>query len=90
MYGAVDGDPASVLLRVRLQLLLGIDEHPALRHTPITVELLSPAGRPLQRTEDLPGFWRGTYAQVRAEMRGRYPKHAWPEQPWLKGHGGTR
>ncbi|MCO5316885.1 MAG: ATP-dependent helicase HrpB [Microthrixaceae bacterium] len=90
VYGAVDGDPASVLLRVRLQLLLGIDEHPALRHTPITVELLSPAGRPLQRTEDLPGFWRGTYAQVRAEMRGRYPKHAWPEQPWLKGHGGTR
>jgi ATP-dependent helicase HrpB len=46
------------------------------------VELLSPAARPVQRTSDLPGFWRGSYAAVRADLRGRYPKHAWPERPW--------
>lgn len=82
-YGAVDGDPGSVLLSVRLQELLGVDDHPSLgRGIPVTVELRSPAGRALQRTNDLAGFWRGSYAQVRAEMRGRYPKHPWPERPW--------
>lgn len=82
-YGGVDNDPASVLLSVRLQDLLGIDDHPHLdRDIPLTVELRSPAGRVLQRTDDLPGFWRGSYAQVRSEMRGRYPKHTWPQRPW--------
>lgn len=82
-YGGVDGDPGSVLLTVRLQDLLGVDDHPSVgRGIPITVELQSPAGRVLQRTNDLHAFWRGTYAQVRAEMRGRYPKHSWPERPW--------
>ena len=83
-YGEVDGQPGSVLLATRLQALLGVDEHPRIgpRHIPVAVELLSPAGRPVQRTMDLPGFWRGTYAQVRAEMRGRYPKHDWPQRPW--------
>jgi len=83
-YGAVDSDPASALLTCRLQDLIGVDEHPVVgtKRTPITVELLSPARRPLQRTRDLPGFWRGSYGQVRAEMRGRYPKHNWPERPW--------
>ncbi|MGI9577896.1 MAG: ATP-dependent helicase C-terminal domain-containing protein, partial [Microthrixaceae bacterium] len=83
-YGAVDGDPASVSLSCRLQYLLGVDDHPTIGHRriPVAVELLSPAGRPLQRTTDLPGFWRGSYAQVRAEMRGRYRKHNWPERPW--------
>jgi len=68
----------------RLQDLLGTDTHPTvgIERVPVTVELLSPAGRPLQRTSDLPGFWRGSYAAVRAEMRGRYPKHRWPERPW--------
>lgn len=82
-YGAVDGDPASVLLSTRLQRMLGIDVHPRVssREVPVVVELLSPADRPVQRTTDLPGFWRGSYAQVRREMRSRYRKHAWPEDP---------
>ena len=86
-YGTVDGDPSTVVLSARLQHLLGVDEHPTIgpHHTPVLVELLSPAGRPLQRTTDLPGFWRGTYSQVRAEMRGRYRKHDWPERPWERG-----
>ncbi|MEZ5267090.1 MAG: ATP-dependent helicase C-terminal domain-containing protein [Microthrixaceae bacterium] len=71
-YGTVDGDPSTVVLSARLQHLLGVDEHPTIgpHHTPVLVELLSPAGRPLQRTTDLPGFWRGTYSQVRRD--------AWP------------
>jgi ATP-dependent helicase HrpB len=81
-YGALGGDPASVTMSVRLRDLLGTDVHPTVAGVAVGVELLSPAGRPLQRTADLPGFWRGSYAQVRAEMRGRYPKHPWPERPW--------
>jgi ATP-dependent helicase HrpB len=82
-YGAVDGDAGSVLMSVRLQRLLGVDVQPAVSSldVPVTVELLSPADRPVQRTTDLPGFWRGSYAQVRAEMRSRYRRHEWPEHP---------
>ena len=50
---------------------------------PLTLELLSPAHRPIQTTRDLPGFWRGSWADVRADMRGRYPRHVWPENPLL-------
>ncbi|MES1159024.1 MAG: ATP-dependent helicase HrpB [Terricaulis silvestris] len=78
-YAAEDG-PA---LDVRLQELFGMSAHPSVANgrTPLSLRLLSPAGRPVQTTKDLPGFWRGSYAAVRAEMRGRYPKHPWPEDP---------
>ncbi len=70
-------------IAIRVQELFGLDRHPAIAggKIPLLVELLSPAQRPVQMTRDLPGFWRGSYAAVRAEMRGRYPKHPWPENP---------
>ncbi|MEZ5995943.1 MAG: ATP-dependent helicase HrpB [Hyphomonadaceae bacterium] len=74
------GGPA---LDVRLQEMFGQDKHPCIAsgRVPLTLRLLSPAQRPVQTTKDLPGFWRGSYAAVRSEMRGRYPKHPWPEDP---------
>jgi ATP-dependent helicase HrpB len=71
---------------VRLQDVFGLDVHPVMgpHRQPVTIELLSPANRPAQVTNDLPGFWRGSYAAVRSDLRGRYPKHAWPEQPWTE------
>ncbi len=77
---AAEGGPA---LDVRLQELFGQDRHPSIAggRVPLTLRLLSPAHRPVQTTQDLPGFWRGSYAAVRNEMRGRYPKHPWPENP---------
>ena len=70
-------------IAIRVQELFGLDRHPAIAggKVPLLIELLSPAHRPVQMTRDLPGFWRGSYAAVRAEMRGRYPKHPWPEDP---------
>ena len=70
-------------IAIRVQELFGLDSHPAIAggKIPLLVELLSPAHRPVQTTRDLPGFWRGSYAAVRAEMRGRYPKHPWPDDP---------
>ena len=70
-------------IAIRVQELFGLDRHPAIAggKIPLVVELLSPAQRPVQTTRDLLGFWRGSYAAVRAEMRGRYPKHPWPEDP---------
>jgi ATP-dependent helicase HrpB len=66
-----------------VQELFGLDRHPSIANgaVPLTLELLSPAQRPLQTTQDLPGFWRGSWMDVRAEMRGRYPRHHWPEDP---------
>ncbi|WP_163270480.1 ATP-dependent helicase HrpB [Chelativorans alearense] len=72
---------AEAVLAVRVQELFGLTEHPTAGGVPLTLELLSPAQRPIQKTRDLPGFWRGSWADVRAEMRGRYPKHVWPEDP---------
>ncbi|TPJ82724.1 ATP-dependent helicase HrpB [Mesorhizobium sp. B2-6-2] len=73
------------VLSIRVQELFGLDRHPAIANgtVPLTLELLSPAHRPIQTTRDLPGFWRGSWADVRADMRGRYPKHVWPENPLL-------
>ncbi|MBV9568401.1 MAG: ATP-dependent helicase HrpB, partial [Hyphomicrobiales bacterium] len=70
-------------LAVRVQELFGLDEHPRVAggRVPLVLHLLSPAHRPIQITTDLPGFWRGSWSQVRVQMRGRYPKHSWPEDP---------
>jgi ATP-dependent helicase HrpB len=75
-----DGGPK---IAIRVQELFGLDRHPAIAggKVPLLIELLSPAHRPVQMTRDLPGFWRGSYAAVRADMRGRYPKHPWPDDP---------
>lgn len=68
---------------VRVQDLFGLDRHPTVADGKVLIvlELLSPANRPIQVTADLPGFWRGSWTAVRADLRGRYPKHAWPEDP---------
>ncbi|MFL1876949.1 ATP-dependent helicase C-terminal domain-containing protein, partial [Hansschlegelia beijingensis] len=78
-YDAEEG-PA---LDVRVQELFGLQRHPAIAggQVPLMLRLLSPAQRPIQVTRDLPGFWAGSWKEVRAEMRGRYPKHVWPEDP---------
>ena len=75
-----DGGPAIAL---RVQELFGLNTHPSLAggRIPLTLHLLSPANRPIQITRDLPGFWRGSWAAVRSDLRGRYPRHFWPEDP---------
>lgn len=81
---AIDYDaPAGPTLRVRVQEMFGTTQHPAIAggKLPLIVELLSPAHRPIQTTRDLPGFWRSSWPEVKAEMKGRYPKHFWPEDP---------
>jgi ATP-dependent helicase HrpB len=77
---AADGGPR---VEVRVQEVFGLSDHPAVAsgRVPLTLALLSPAHRPIQTTKDLPGFWRGSWKEVRSEMRGRYPKHVWPEDP---------
>jgi ATP-dependent helicase HrpB len=69
------------VLAVKLQELFGWDETPKIAGIPLLVHLLSPAGRPVAVTADLASFWRDAYRSVRAELRGRYPKHPWPEDP---------
>ncbi|MBR1171573.1 ATP-dependent helicase HrpB [Bradyrhizobium liaoningense] len=70
-------------IAVRLQELFGLNTHPSIAagKVPLVLELLSPAQRPVQVTRDLPGFWRGSYAAVRSDLRGRYPRHPWPDDP---------
>lgn len=77
---ATDGGPT---LHVRVQELFGLTRHPAIAEgrVPLILSLLSPAHRPIQLTRDLPAFWAGSWRDVRAEMRGRYPRHPWPEDP---------
>lgn len=68
-------------ISLRLQEMFGVTTHPKAGHTPLRVTLLSPARRPVQTTMDIPGFWASSYADVRKDMRARYPKHPWPEDP---------
>ncbi|HET9270539.1 MAG TPA: ATP-dependent helicase C-terminal domain-containing protein, partial [Vicinamibacterales bacterium] len=74
----------TVYAAVKLQELFGLAETPRLgpRQQPLVIELLAPNGRPVQTTTDLRSFWERTYPEVRKELRGRYPKHPWPEDPW--------
>ncbi len=78
-YEAEQGPTVSI----RVQEMFGLATHPAIAggRVPLVIELLSPAHRPVQVTRDLPGFWRGSYADVKTEMRGRYPRHPWPDDP---------
>jgi ATP-dependent helicase HrpB len=77
-------EDGSVVAAVKLQELFGLAETPRLgpRQVPVIFELLAPNGRPVQTTADLRGFWERTYPEVRKELRGRYPRHPWPEDPW--------
>lgn len=80
---AVDYEGDHPAISIRVQELFGLSDHPSIAggKIPLVLNLLSPAHRPVQVTRDLPGFWRGSWASVRAEMRGRYPRHPWPEDP---------
>jgi ATP-dependent helicase HrpB len=75
------GDPQRPVLAVKLQEMFGLHRTPAVAGVPLLVHLLSPAGRPAAVTADLASFWKDGYQGVRAELRGRYPKHPWPEDP---------
>ncbi len=77
------GDDAPSV-QVRVQALFGLDTQPMIGTTPLLLKLTSPGGRPVQSTRDLPGFWRGSWRDVVKDMKGRYPKHRWPDQPWLE------
>jgi len=79
----IDYSGQQPLLTIRVQELFGLKAHPAIGggRIPLLLELTSPAHRPIQTTKDLPGFWAGSWKDVRADMRGRYPKHPWPEHP---------
>ncbi len=76
--------PVGPTVELRVQALFGLDVHPVIgaQHIALTLSLTSPAGRPIQTTRDLPAFWRGSWRDVAKEMRGRYPKHNWPDTPW--------
>jgi len=80
-YDVAGGSP---ILAVKLQEMFGLADTPRIAwgRVPVTLHLLSPARRPIQITQDLRGFWDRTYAEVRKEMQGRYPKHPWPDDPW--------
>jgi len=84
---AIDYDDAGgPSVEVRVQALFGLDRHPGFGRPeqPLRLLLTSPGGKPVQTTLDLPGFWRGSWRDVAREMKGRYPRHRWPDQPWLE------
>ncbi len=75
-------EDGSIVASAKLQELFGLADTPRIGKIPVTFALLSPAGRPVQVTKDLRSFWNGAYQEVRKELRARYPKHPWPEDPW--------
>jgi ATP-dependent helicase HrpB len=77
-------EDGTVIAAVKLQELFGLADSPRIgpRREPIVFSLLAPNGRPVQTTRDLRSFWNTTYQEVRKELRGRYPKHPWPDDPW--------
>jgi ATP-dependent helicase HrpB len=75
---AAEGGPR---VEVRVQELYGLSDHPKVAGVPLTLALLSPAHRPIQITKDLPGFWAGSWKDVKTDMKGRYPRHVWPDDP---------
>ncbi len=77
----IDYDHETPSIELRLQELFGVTRHPVIAGRPLRISLLSPGGKPVQVTTDLPGFWATSYADVRKDMRGRYPRHPWPEDP---------
>jgi ATP-dependent helicase HrpB len=79
-------DPGGPSVEVRVQALFGIDRHPTFGQPPLPLllKLTDPGGKPLQTTRDLPGFWRGSWKDVQRDMKGRYPKHRWPDAPWTE------
>lgn len=76
-----EGGPA---VDIRVQALFGLDRHPMIGDVPLLLNLTSPAGRPIQTTSDLPGFWRGSWHDVCKDMKGSYRRHRWPEKPWTE------
>ena len=78
---AIDYSGEHPAISVRLQEMFGLSQHPTVAGQPLRITLMSPAGRPVQTTMDLPGFWATSYGDVRKDMRGRYPKHPWPQDP---------
>jgi len=84
---AIDyADAGGPSVEVRVQALFGLDQHPGYGRPaqPLLLKLTDPGGKPLQTTRDLPGFWRGSWADVVKDMKGRYPKHRWPAEPWTE------
>jgi ATP-dependent helicase HrpB len=75
---AAEGGPEA---EVRVQALFGLDRHPMVAGVPLVLALTSPGGRVIQKTRDLPAFWAGSWRDVHREMKGRYPRHAWPDDP---------
>lgn len=79
-------DPGGPSVELRVQALFGLDRHPDFGQPPqpLLLKLTDPGGKPLQTTRDLPGFWRGSWKDVQRDMKGRYPKHRWPDEPWTE------
>ncbi len=79
-------DPGGPSVELRVQALFGLDRHPTFGQPPqpLLLKLTDPGGKPLQTTRDLPGFWRGSWKDVQRDMKGRYPKHRWPDTPWTE------